>query len=418
MKAVITLEFVLPALTCLFAFFMAPAISIGYFALGFLMIAVVVYWRQKNFRPFWSALPLRWFFLFYTAWGLVVSLCGIGVGRSIWYWRSDLLCVVLWVLYFLFKDLVIVRRWAMRGFTLSVALLALSGLAQFVIYNWAPSFNEAIIASPASWARKFAMLPDHNGRVHGPMHTMTYAEVMALAGLFVMGLNYKRKWLARALGMLSFAALLASGTRGPTLGFASGVVVIGFGYAWFHRRFAWKIVLPLVVSCAILIVSPFVWARLRTAFHPQQNRDRLIMWRVGWRIIRDHPVTGVGIAHIRTSWPSYFEQEWKAYLPYQQEIWSDVHSLYLQQAGERGIPGLAALFLLLGAMTWRCFKDLVDDDKNRDLHLSMLAAMIGFWVINITESAFQDTEVVFVLYLMLAFAWSARFWPPKKYEAA
>ncbi|MBI4667833.1 MAG: O-antigen ligase family protein [Elusimicrobia bacterium] len=392
----------------LFSLTMAASISMGYIFIGFLTLVYIgwtIYCKQK---PRLADFPLLAPFALYALWGIIASLCGIGFERSLRYWRADLLCFVFWLLYFSFKNHPSARIWAVRGFSISIAFLAITGLLQLAMIHLAPSVNEWLTVSPSKWIRAFAILPRHNQRVHGPIHTLTYAEVLALGAIFMAGVWRSKRWLGIILGILAAGALIASGSRGPALGLIAGLVVIAAGYAAFTKKFAWPILLPFLLSCLILFFLPVMRERFKTAMFLNKNQDRLTMWQVSYKIVRDNPLTGVGIAHIRTVWPEYFNREWKKYFPYEQEIWSDVHNLYFQQAGERGITGLIVLLILFGAITVKSFKLLFSDPENRDLYIATLACVAAFWVMNLTESAFQDTEVVFTLYLLLAIAWTAK----------
>lgn len=407
MKFKLTPNHLLIAGSFLFALTMAPSISLGYISAGILGIGFVWWCVANRWHPRREDLPLHIFFGFYVLWGLVSSLFGEGVARSLNYWRADFLCLIFWLLYNTFRIEPKARYWALIGFTASIAFLAASGFAQMAIYEWFPGVNDWLKNSSQRWIRKLALMPEQGRRIHSTMHTLTYAETLALGGLFLVGAWRSRRLLGVGLGIAALAAVLVSESRGPTMSFFVGLLAIAAGYMTFSKKVAWRILLPFAIPCLLLFLSPSVWGRLKSTFNPDSNQDRIIMWKVALRVLEDHPVAGVGIAHIRTVWPDYFHQEWKEHFPHRQEIWSDVHSLYLQQAGERGWPGLIVLLALFAALIVSAAVHLSKDADRRDLHIATLAAMTAFLVMNITESAFQDTEIVFTLYLILAFAWSA-----------
>lgn len=394
--------------TALFAMTYAASISAGYIAAGVLVLLLA--WRFYLTRSFpgWKDFPLALPFLVYAGWGLVASLNGVGIARSLHQWRSDFIFLIFWILLFSFRLNPRARRWAVSAFAVGMAFMALSGLFQSAMFYWFPELNKSMVHSSIGVVRRFSLLEHHGWRVHGPINTMTFAEVMALGGLAMLGLWPGRFWLGTALGALCFAALFASGTRGPFLGMVAGMLTFIFGIVRLRRRLALRIFLPLAAACAILFISPSVWGRLKTAFHAEQNMDRLVMWRVGLNLLKDHPLTGVGISHVVTFWPKYFTDEWRKFFPYQQDLWSDVHNLYLQQAAERGIPGLAILLALLAAMIfsswkmWRSKAHAVDGD----ISLCLVASLVAFLIMNITESALQDAEVIMTIYFLMALVWS------------
>ncbi|MBI4063950.1 MAG: O-antigen ligase family protein [Elusimicrobia bacterium] len=391
----------------LFTLTMIPSISSGYIAFGLIVVTFGYQMFRGKEKIRIDDLPLFEIFMAYVLWGLISSFFGLEVKRSLHYWKSDLLCGVFWVLYGVFSRSPKARIWALKGFAVSLLVLAVLGLLQIVMIRWFPSFNDWLVNSPIGWLRKFSMYPDpHTPRAHGPIHTLTYGEVMAIGGLFWIG-SWQHRWGRLCLGALCLGALVASGSRGPALGFLSGFMVVCFCHFLFANKFPWRPVLALAIPALILFSSDDVWARFKSAFQPNKNRDRISLWRTGLKVLEDYPLTGVGVAHMKTAWPNYFQSEWKRYMASGKEDWSDVHNLYLQQAGERGLPGLAVLLLLLGALTYRTYRFMREDSKNRETHIAILGVLVAFLVMNATESAFQDTEVVFVFYMLLALGWSA-----------
>lgn len=393
---------------------MGISISAAYISGSFLFatfLALLIYLKQK---PQKSDLPFFWAFILYAGWGFVVSLFGEGVGRSLSYWRADLLFLHFWALYLTFSRYPQARQWALRGFWAGAIFLGLAGLIQYVFIHYYPAANQWFLHSDIGLLRKFGIDPNVDGmRVRAHVHTLTYAEIVAMAGLFILGHRWRWRGLTILSALVLLGALLASVSRGPTVGYCFGLAVFLIVSALRFRKMRWSLLVPLIIPCLLAVASPSVWGRLKTALEPQQNQDRLIMWTIGARMIADHPWMGVGVAHVRTLWPSYFKTEWKKYLAHENEIWSDVHNLYFQQASERGLPGLAILLLLLGSFSvalWKAMVNAVGDE--RDMLLAAFAVSVAFLVMNVTESAFQDTEVVFVFYAMLALALSkslARF---------
>ncbi|MEK7288030.1 MAG: O-antigen ligase family protein [Elusimicrobiota bacterium] len=395
-------------LSGLFAMTYVASVSAGYLALFLLFptaLAGAVVSRVK-FR--FSDYPFVWPFLAYAGWGLVASLCGNGVATSLYHWRSDFIFITCWLLCLTFRLKPESRRWAILAYSAGMAFLAVSGIVQFVLIHWYPQANQWMVNSSIGVIHRFALLQDHGLRVHGPVNTMTYAEVMGLAGLVMIGLWPGRFWIGAALSAICLSALLASASRGAALGMAAGMLVLAATMVRRRWQSIWRAVLPLGAACGILLISPSVWGRLKTTFNPEQNMDRLVMWRVGLNLLRDHPLTGIGISQTRAAWPVYFHKEWKQYFPYQ-DIWSDVHNLYLQQAAERGLPGLVILLIVAGSMTWWCARTWRRRPPCpwKEFHAGIFAAIVGFWVMNITESAFQDVEVVMTVYFLLALAWTA-----------
>lgn len=414
---------------------LAGSISVAYISWACIfLIYFVSCWRDKEWPKVFE-LPFFWIFLLYAGWGLAVSLLGFSVKRSLDYWRADLLCVLFWNLYLVFKKWPDTQRWAIRGFLSGFIFLAVVGLAQFALVTWFPGANDWLLTQAPKLIAKFALRQEDGLRVHAHIHTLSYAEVLTMAAIFVLGFHpttprshnqqgvagsaFVRWWghgrLFLVVKALFLGAVFASASRGPFVAYLAGVAAYILG-GWklqrqssasqsIGRRGGFRLAASLALALSVLALSPMVRERFLHGLSLSKNQDRLTMWKVSLIIIKKNPVFGVGIAHVRSLWKDYFPKEWVVFMSNQQEVWSDVHNLYLQQACERGIPGLGILLILLvgfPVMFWRLLKNTQTRDFTFDLTLSAWAVCVAFLVMNVTESAFQDSEVVFTLFFILA----------------
>jgi O-antigen ligase len=106
----------------------------------------------------------------------------------------------------------------------------------------------------------------------------------------------------------------------------------------------------ILVALAVSAAAPSgVWDRVRglkgvsdtdrlSEVDPEGSaKARFEVWKVAKRIIRDHPVSGVGLGAYNLAHESYAER-----LGFPSEVWGkkDAHSTYLHVTAETGIPGL------------------------------------------------------------------------------
>ena len=83
-----------------------------------------------------------------------------------------------------------------------------------------------------------------------------------------------------------------------------------------------------------------------------------------------------------------------------------VHNLFLQVAVEQGIPGLVAFFGLIGASIWALFVPLRSTLRwMRFAAAAILASMIGLLTSGLFDSEIYGSQLVFVLFIPVCFAW-------------
>ena len=73
----------------------------------------------------------------------------------------------------------------------------------------------------------------------------------------------------------------------------------------------------------------------------RSNVERLLVWESAVHMVKDHPVTGVGLGQFREKYSQYQSDETQVTVRH-------VHSNYLQVAAETGLVGLAGLLFFIG----------------------------------------------------------------------
>ncbi len=251
---------------------------------------------------------------------------------------------------------------------------------------------------------------------------LTYAYAIgmvffvALAYLLVAGQEHWRKgqWgfgpqglkttvlMAALATPITFAAILASGTRGAYLALLGGMVVLPFmmGRRW---------VIPSFLGMAILLGGLFValpdlkdrFVSIANVTTDRSNTGRFDIWRGHWAIFKDHYIVGSGLAYNNSLVKSYYEK-----LGIEDGLVSHAHSNYLQMLAGTGSLGFVAwsvfclYFLWLAAhLWWR-----LDPQQLwwRSLALGIFLAQIFHHIGGFTEVNFTDSEVLHQLLLMWA----------------
>jgi O-antigen ligase len=246
-------------------------------------------------------------------------------------------------------------------------------------------------------------------RVHGTMSIyMTFAGILMLIALVALAqvLFIPRSRLAYGLVgslVLLTAALVMTHTRGAWMGLAAGVVLI-LGFR--HKRLF--LALPVVAVVIFLAAPGAVRQRFGSIVDPQDvtARERLYMWGTGLQILRDHPWTGVGMEGVKRVYTTYKHPEAV------RDQRAHLHSNPIQIVAERGLIGLACwlgIWIAFYNQTWKIFRSLGPDDRlAMALVIGSLASVTGFHVAGLFEYTFGDSEVVALLYFLMALPYIVR----------
>jgi O-antigen ligase len=240
-------------------------------------------------------------------------------------------------------------------------------------------------------------------RVDGTMSIyMTFAGLLMLIAILALALllwtPHQRTpyWLAPCLLLLT-AALVMTQTRGAWLGLAVGATVI----LGFWRR-AFLLVLPIAALAIFLLAPPAVKDRMRSITDPRDVTalERLYMWGSGLQIIRDYPITGVGMHGVSLVYPSYKDPRAL------RERRGHLHNNVMQVAAERGLLGLACWLWIWVAFywhAWRIYRGLEPGaSAAKALVVGSLAGVTAFHVAGLTEYTFGDSEVMMLMYFLMA----------------
>jgi len=225
-------------------------------------------------------------------------------------------------------------------------------------------------------------------------HWMVYAtvEIIVVAGLIAFWTSYPeyRKRFAPIL-FLNAAAVALSLTRTAWL---VCFVLVVVELVW--RRSKWVWLAPALPVFFYLLAPSPVRTRIDESIDPDyySNQERVQMLRVGWQLIRENPVTGVGAGRIAEFYrgqlrpgepvPAYF---------------GHLHNNVVQMAATQGVPvALAALLvaasLLVSLLRVQC------KAESREIQFASRAgvlALVGFCVAGMFEYTYGHSLPLILL---------------------
>lgn len=264
----------------------------------------------------------------------------------------------------------------------------------------------AIGSAAALWGIvQFAMFGYNNldNRPVGPLsHWMTFSGVLMLVTCTAVArlLFHPRP---KAWPMIAVPALLVA------------LVVTNTRNAWIGTFLAvslllvirnWKLVLvaPAVALLALVIAPGQIQDRARSMINPNDptNLDRIVMWKIGRDMVRDHPIFGVGPEQVQNEYVKYrsaYPEAVNAQNPH-------LHNVPIQIAAERGIPALVLWFWFVAVAARDLFRQL----KARiapDVAAAGLAAVVAMLAAGLFEYNFGDTEFLMLFLGLITLPYAA-----------
>jgi O-antigen ligase len=126
------------------------------------------------------------------------------------------------------------------------------------------------------------------------------------------------------------------------------------------------------------------------------NYDRVCMTLSGVEMIRDYPITGVGLDMVERMYPLYRRDDaprWR--VPH-------LHNNIMQIAAERGLPALAAYLWLMGAfftVTWRALPRL--SGRSRAAVATSLASVVAISIAGLFEYNFWFANIQYLMLVLM-----------------
>ena len=228
--------------------------------------------------------------------------------------------------------------------------------------------------------------------------TMTYSGMLMLViahtAARLLFDERERMWPALVLPALLIALTLTL-TRNAWVG-----TWVAVGLLLVLKDLRLLFILPVVAALFVVAAPPRLTDRLYSIFDMENssNRDRFTLARVGGRMVRAHPLTGVGPDVIKDVYAEYSDVS---------AVGSTVHlhNVPVQIAAERGLPALA-IWVWFIVVVVRDSLQRLRAGPHRALAAGGLAAVAGMLAAGMFEYNFGDSEflMLFLVLITLPFA--------------
>jgi O-antigen ligase len=113
--------------------------------------------------------------------------------------------------------------------------------------------------------------------------------------------------------------------------------------------------------------------------------ERMAHWQAGWYMLLDHPLLGVGIGNYPAAYDTYALPGWP-------EPLGHAHNYYLNMAAETGLPGAAALLVLMGVI-YRTILHGLKRQPPGSFARALLVGLLGSFVVLTVHNLFDNLLV-------------------------
>ena len=198
-------------------------------------------------------------------------------------------------------------------------------------------------------------------------------------------------------------AILLSLSRGAWVGVALGLALLL--WAWGRRARRWLALGGFGLALLLLLTAtnlvPGTWSDrlvavvenfgifdVRAVEVTGENFavvERMAHWQAGWYMLLDHPLLGVGAGNYAAAYPDYSLPGWP-------EALGHAHNYYLNMAAETGLPGAAALVLLL-IVVFRSIAAGLRRQPEGSFGRALLAGLLASFVVLTAHNLFDNLLV-------------------------
>lgn len=155
------------------------------------------------------------------------------------------------------------------------------------------------------------------------------------------------------MAVCTLAGIIAIQSRGGWLALLVVCPVLLYKYVLVSKKHMIIALLVITSIAGIFATSPVFIKRIKSITNVTTNRsnaDRILVWESSFNMIKDHPVTGVGL----DCWKPTYEKNYKL-----KEVTQDMkhsHNNFIQIFSEAGIFGFLGFFAFTIFMLWSNFK--------------------------------------------------------------
>ncbi|GKU23944.1 O-antigen ligase family protein [Clostridium folliculivorans] len=201
--------------------------------------------------------------------------------------------------------------------------------------------------------------------------------------------------------VLCFSNIVISMSRSALIGLGVGLILLIF-------IFGKKILILIVPVGAVVLAMPSALSRIKQITDKTQNDSRIKIWNVAAKMMKDHPIGGVGNGNFITNYPKYVKM-----YPQFKEEGVDVfpsHNSYLKVGSELGVIGELSFIVILLLILREAFYFIKNKGESLNSYFieGFVVVIIPFLVMNCFDNILFVPKVATYFWIMVAMLFSFR----------
>lgn len=235
-------------------------------------------------------------------------------------------------------------------------------------------------------------------------HPMHLAGILAMVipVIFVVAIDKKISTKLRTICMWLLPILLIGAVAGRSRGLWLTLLLVlpfvGYKYLLENKKYLMVAVGVIVVLFGVFWTTPKLKNRVISITNVTTNKSnigRLSVWESSINMIKDHPVTGVGLRQFKKQYDQKYDlKRVKFNLPHS-------HNNFLQIFAEAGVIGFLGFLSFTVFVLWSNFIDWI---KNRNPYSLMLFALwAGFTGFGLIDATIYGSSASKTIWLMTGF---------------
>ncbi|MEK7606725.1 MAG: O-antigen ligase family protein [Patescibacteria group bacterium] len=369
---------------------------------GMIYIVFLV-WCIRHFRTAKAAIPPRSILLpigFFLLAATVAVFVSPDMRAAAGVWKAYFFEPILFLLPLLFalRTREVSPASVMRVLSVSVMLLSSFAFFQKLTGFWIPSpwAEESVRRVTSIFA-----YPNALGLFLGPLVLLFTGRLFPSRAASVKGATAIGYWLLTLLA--SLLVIVWAHSTGALVGIAAGLIFLFLLLLLKHRnrirRFHFTFyLLPFTFSMILAVGFIFKTPALRDELlmRDWSGQVRRTIWGETRQMLRDHPISGAGLAGYQTGIEPYHRAKYI-------EIFLYPHNILLNFWSEVGLLGVAGFFWLMIFFFRRAWKFFLGKDRERAIAAaSAMAAMIALLVHGLVDVPYFKNDLSVLFWIIYA----------------